>query len=144
MAAEIVIKQSRRLPALQAITATALAAVFYFSNEVLPYRLVIPLIFFPLACWWFYVSKNPRWVLKVEGGALYFQNPMNGKVTEIPGSIIKSLRLKKYVGDSADGIGFQNELLVETDQQTITFSLPIMEISAAKAMDLLASCLPKN
>jgi hypothetical protein len=93
-----------------------------------------------------WLFMRPRWVLRLVDGKLLYRDLSSRSVREfeLATVISASLRQRVSLGTGGDGgVGFQNELLLETPQETIVLPLPSLKMPPAKVLQTVRDHLPK-
>lgn len=82
----------------------------------------------------------------MENGKLLYHDLSSKRITEVDLASVTKVSVNKTAtfGVGAEGgVGFQNELVLETGNQPVTLPLPFLEVTAAKAAKTVAANAPR-
>lgn len=130
------ITESRILPAGMAIFLMLIGTLALFSDAPPTVRLWVAIAMVVAAVWPLYRCFRPRWVLRLDNGKLLYRDLSSKRITEVDMVTVTNVRINKTAtfGVGADGgIGFQNELVLEVNNQPVVLPLPFLEMAASKA-----------
>jgi len=124
--------ESRCLPALIA-AALVVMGVLIILLSTLWYSRLVGMLALLGAIWPLMRSLKPRWILKLEGDRVLFNDLPFKRVTEIHLTHVRAVRIADLTvqGSGADGgIGFQKALVLEGSGRTWSLPLPAMQTEA--------------
>jgi hypothetical protein len=140
------VHEGRLLPALIAGFALAVSAlVFIFATDGVSRAFGIGMIL--VSIWPAYRAFRPRWILQLGRGKLLFNDLVARRTVEVglsSGVTIECRRRTAYGVGPEGGVGFWKELVINSPNGITVFQLPFLEISAAKACDLVRTAILKN
>jgi len=132
--------EGRILPAMIACFALTFIIIVSCSDILFFWKAVIAAIFLLGAGWTAYRAIVPRRIVRIGEGKLLYFNPVSKQTTEVELNKIRHARIGgRYcfnVG-AEGGIGFQKELIIETDDKTWVFPLPLMSENANKVIEAI-------
>lgn len=140
----LTITEARLLPGGIALFLIIIGSLVFLSDAPKVVQAWVAGGMFLGALWPCYRCLRPRWVLRLDNKKLWFHDLSARRVTEVELSSVTNVSIRKTTtfGVCAEGgVGFQNELVLESEKKVVTLPLPILEISAAKAAELVKANL---
>lgn len=142
----LTITEARLLPAGIALLLATIGSLVFLSDAPSAVRRWVATAMFIAAVWPLYRFLRPRWVLRLENGKLLYHDLSSKRITEVDLASVTKVRVNKTAtfGVGAEGgVGFQNELVLETGNQPVSLPLPFLEVTAAKAAQTVAANAPR-
>jgi hypothetical protein len=78
-------------------------------------------------------------------GKLLYHDLSSKRVTEVDLASVTNVRVNKrttFDGGAEGGIGFQNDIVLETSNYPVILPVPLLEISAQRAAAIVAANVP--
>jgi hypothetical protein len=141
-----VVHEGRLLPGLIAGFALAVSAsVFTIATDVVSRAFATGMAL--VSIWPAYRAFRPRWVLQLRQGKVQFNDLVARRTLEVSLSSEATVECRRRTAHGVGpegGVGFWNELVIHSSAGLTVIPLPFLEISAAKACDLVRAAIHKN